>query len=69
MSKPHRIAAGGLIFRDEAILLVRYCDADGGTYLVGPGGGLEEDENVVQAIVREVEEETGITVRPQKRLW
>ena len=45
MSKPHRIAAGGLIFRDDAILLVRYPDGHGGTYLVGPGGALQEHEN------------------------
>ncbi len=65
MSKPHRIAAGGFIFKGNAVLLVRYRDsASGGTFLVGPGGGLEDDENVVQAIIRETKEETGITVKP-----
>jgi 8-oxo-dGTP pyrophosphatase MutT (NUDIX family) len=66
MSKAHRIAAGGLIFRDDAVLLVRYRDANGGTYLVGPGGKLEEEENVVQAIVRETMEETNIRVQPKR---
>jgi len=66
MSKAHRIAAGGLIFRDDAVLLVRYCDDNGGTYLVGPGGKLEEDENVPQAIVRETMEETNIRVQPKR---
>ena len=65
MSKPHRIAAGGLTFKDDSVLLVRYRDNSGGTYLVGPGGALEDDENVVHAIIRETKEETGITVQPQ----
>ena len=60
MSKASRIAAGGLIFRDDAVLLVRYRNDNGGTYLVGPGGELEEDENVVQAIIRETMEETNV---------
>jgi ADP-ribose pyrophosphatase YjhB (NUDIX family) len=66
MSKPHRIAAGGLTFKDDAVLLVRYQESKGGTYLVGPGGALEDEENVVQAIVRETKEETGLTVQPEK---
>ena len=53
MNRPHRIAAGGLIFKSDMVLLVRYRDANGGTYLVGPGGKLKDDENVAQAIVRE----------------
>ena len=66
MSKAHRIAAGGLLFRDDAVLLVRYRDADRGTYLVGPGGELKEDENAVQAIVRETMEEPNIRVQPKR---
>ena len=66
MGKPHRIAAGALVFNGDAILLVRYPDGKGGTYLVGPGGGLKDHENVIQAIVREVQEETGVTVQPER---
>jgi 8-oxo-dGTP pyrophosphatase MutT (NUDIX family) len=66
MSKVHRIAAGGLIFRNDAVLLVRYRNDNGGTYLVAPGGELEEDENVVQAIIRETMEETNIRVQPKR---
>lgn len=65
MERPHRIAAGGLTFKDDSVLLVRYRDAKGGTFLVGPGGALAEQENIVQAIVRETSEETGVVVRPQ----
>ena len=66
---PHRISGGGIILKDDAILLVRYLDTDGESFLVGPGGGLEKEENAVQAIVRETLEETSITVRPYKVLW
>lgn len=66
MTRPHRIAAGGIIIRDGAILLVRYRDSDESTYLVGPGGGLEEAENAIEAIIRETMEETAVTVRPSK---
>ena len=66
MGKPHRIAAGALVFKGDAILLVRYPDRKGGTYLVGPGGGLKDHETIIQAIVREVQEETGITVQPER---
>ena len=62
---PHRIAAGGLIFSDKGVLLVRYPDSEGGCYLVAPGGGLESDENIEQSITREVLEETGLEVRPK----
>ena len=60
--KPHRIAAGGIVIRDDTILLVRYGTGPG-SYLVGPGGAVEETENIEQAVVRETMEETGITVR------
>jgi 8-oxo-dGTP diphosphatase len=67
MSKPHRIAAGGITFKGNAVLLVRYRhSSNAGTYLVGPGGALEDDENIVQAIIRETKEETGITVKPKR---
>jgi len=69
MSVPHRIAAGGIIIRNDAVLLVRYGTPDGGSFLVGPGGALESHENVFQAAVRETLEETGVVVLPRKVLF
>jgi len=66
---PHRIAAGGIILKDDAILLVRYGTTGGRSYLVGPGGALASGENAVQAIIRETMEETGVMVRPRRVLW
>ena len=34
--------------------------------MVGPGGALREDENVIQAIVRETMEETNVKVQPKQ---
>ena len=64
MSLPHRIAAGAIVVRDDRVLLVRYRDPEGGTYLVAPGGGVLEHESVADAAVRETFEETGVTVAP-----
>lgn len=69
MSKEHRIDAGGIIIQDNRILLVRYKDLQGQSYLVGPGGGVEDDESTIQALVREVEEETGLEVSPGRVLF
>lgn len=67
MNKPHRIAAGGITIKGNSILLVRYRNINNaGTYLVGPGGALEDNENIVQAIIRETKEETGVTVQPKR---
>jgi 8-oxo-dGTP diphosphatase len=66
MTLPHRIAAGGLTFKDDAVLLVRYADGNGGSFLAAPGGGLEDGENIPQAVIRETLEETNISVLPRK---
>jgi 8-oxo-dGTP pyrophosphatase MutT (NUDIX family) len=64
MSLPHRIAAGAIVVRSDAILLLRYRDAEGGTYLAAPGGGVLEHESLADAAVRETLEETGVRVAP-----
>jgi 8-oxo-dGTP diphosphatase len=67
MAYPHRIAAGGIIFRGKSILLVRYREeVSGHTYLVGPGGALLDNEDIIQAIIRETKEETSIEVNPRR---
>lgn len=63
-----RIAASGIVLCDQQVLLVRYRGNDG-SYLVGPGGGVESDESLLQALQREVREETGVTVEPSTLLF
>jgi 8-oxo-dGTP diphosphatase len=65
---PHRIAAGAVIVHQGKILLVRYLDGVGGSYLVSPGGGVEENESLAEATVRETLEETGVTVTVRRLL-
>lgn len=54
-----RIAASGIVVRDGKVLLVRYGGKDGKSFLVGPGGGANIDEDLREAVVREIKEETG----------
>ena len=70
MSREQRIAAGAIIMQEEKILLIRYNDRHGRSYLVGPGGGIHSnDESITQALMREVKEETGLEVSPYKLLF
>lgn len=69
MALEHRISAGAIIIRKGQILLVRYKNSDGDSCLVGPGGGALNDEGINQTVIREVREETGLEVSPQKILF
>ncbi len=70
VTRQTRISAAGIIIHDGKILLVRYSDRPGESYLVGPGGGLkDENEKVTDALIREVMEETGLEVAPEKLLF
>ncbi|HBS48410.1 TPA: hypothetical protein DEO28_00155 [Candidatus Dependentiae bacterium] len=63
-----RIAASGVIIKDDKVLLVRYKSKNDG-WLVGPGGGVEMEEDIKAALIREVQEETGVNVTPSKILF
>jgi 8-oxo-dGTP pyrophosphatase MutT (NUDIX family) len=67
---PHRRGAVAVIVRDERLLVIRrsqlvvaplaYCF---------PGGGIEGDESESEALVREIQEELGVSIVPHKRIW
>lgn len=59
-NRPVRIGALALVERDEMLLVERRAD-DGTWGLVG--GALEADETIVEALMREVWEETGLPTR------
>ncbi len=62
-----RIAAYGLVLRQRQILLCRISARviEHAGYWTLPGGGIEFGEDLADAMVREVREETGLLVRPE----
>lgn len=69
VQKEHRISAGAIVIKEDHVLLARYDGPRGRSYLVGPGGGVLGNESIYDTVVREVREETGVEVRPQKVLF
>lgn len=57
------IRVGAVVERDGAMLLVRHQKPDRDPYWVLPGGRLEPRETIPKCAEREVEEETGLSVR------
>ena len=54
----------GAIVRDDHLLLIRHrMDADGRTFWIFPGGGLEPGESPEDCVRREMKEETDLDVR------
>lgn len=67
MTKPYKIAAKAIIFHDGHVLILRKSleerlakDTHGWDF---PGGGLEPCEPIMDALAREVMEETGLEVK------
>lgn len=59
----HRISAGVLALRGNEILLVRHFRPGIHDFWAGPGGGVEQAEELHEAAEREAFEETGLRVR------
>lgn len=60
-------SAIGIVFDqgNEQVLLVKRCDVP---VWVFPGGGIEEGESPEEAVVREVREETGLSVEISRKI-
>ena len=61
-----RNRAGGLLIENGKILLIhriKNINGERKEYYVVPGGGIEEKENIKEATIRELKEETGLNVK------
>jgi len=57
----YNLGVGGAVVCDDRLLLVRRASRRGRGYWQVPGGFVEPEETIEQAVVREVQEEAGIT--------
>ena len=61
----YNIGVGGAVVRDGRLLLVRRASRRGRGNWQVPGGFIEPDETIEEAVVREVAEEAGVTTEVQ----
>ncbi|MGM3277105.1 NUDIX hydrolase [Ralstonia sp. 24A2] len=59
------LRAAAVIFRGEHVLLHR---ADGDTFWTLPGGRVEPGEHAARTVIREMQEEVGVAICPEKTL-
>lgn len=62
-----RVRAVAILIEDDRVALIER-QRSGRHYFTFPGGGVEQGETPEQAVVREVEEETGLRVVVQRKL-
>jgi mutator protein MutT len=69
-NKPHFHVSAGLIWRDGRLLIAKRPE---GSHLAGfwefPGGKQEKGETLKECLRREIREELGIEIKPQKRIF
>lgn len=66
MRLPFRAAA--IVIKDHQLLVMHRINK-GKEYWVIPGGGVEEGETIEQAVVRELSEETSLTIKINRLLY
>ena len=64
-NRGYNVGVGGAVVKEGRILLVRRATARGRGYWQIPGGFVEREETLEQAVVREVREEAAVETRPR----
>ena len=64
-NRGYNVGVGGAVVKDGRLLLVRRASAYGRGNWQIPGGFIERAETMEDAVVREVEEEAGVTASPR----
>lgn len=67
-SEPPRIRVAALTTLDEKVVLVRHLKA-GKSYFLLPGGGVDRGETLIDALRREMIEETGLDISNERLLF
>lgn len=67
--KRHRLGAGVLVVRDDAVLLTHHIRPGVFEYWSPPGGGVHPGEDIETAARREAFEETGLQIEPVRLLY
>jgi ADP-ribose pyrophosphatase YjhB (NUDIX family) len=60
----YSLGVGGVLLQDDKVLLIQRAHNPGKGRWTIPGGYVEQNEKIAQAVVREVREETGILSKP-----
>ncbi|HQB50617.1 MAG TPA: NUDIX domain-containing protein [bacterium] len=67
-STDKRIRAASIIINNDSVLLI-YRKREGKEYYVFPGGGVEKNETIEQAVLRELFEETSLKAEIDRLLY
>lgn len=68
MNRPIRNSAKALIIKEGKVLAIKL-DDNGDVFYIMPGGGQESEEQLSDAVYREVAEELGIEIIPQELVF
>lgn len=63
-----RVRVGAIVLSEQRLLLVQHQKGERSYWLL-PGGGLEAGETMFDCATREVREETGLTVAPERLVF
>ncbi|MEM1164634.1 MAG: NUDIX domain-containing protein, partial [Pseudomonadota bacterium] len=62
MSTRPRVSVRGIVMADDRLLLVNAWPGNQSDLLCAPGGGVEPGQSLPENLIREIYEETGLTV-------